>query len=783
MTKYRIQFVFIRQTSYHCRQHHLYVLNVERRYMVFHKISQFTISMIERMRMQQLRTRIRRVFAATVSIALAAAFGVGTAQAVEPNDEQPTTMLTVKVERTDDNGDHAYAGDVLRYTFTYTNTSTHPLTAFPAEGNLDGMLTTGAPNCRYANLPAGQTKQCTTATHRVTQEDVDAGGFTAKTVWKATADRNGTQVLQDNITVNAPTVATQPGERPLEPDAATQPTERADGEAVRLATAGQHGVSCYRIPAIAEAPNGWILAAYDARPNSCQDAPQANSIVQRISKDGGKSFETRTVVAAGKDGVGKYGFSDPSYVVDEETGDIFLFSVKSYDQGWGGSVAGVDPNNRNVLQASVVKSSDNGATWSEPRIITDQITNDVEHWTSRFAASGHGIQLKYGEHAGRLIQQYTINNAGVHQAVSVYSDDHGATWHVGTPVGEHMDENKVVELSDGRVMLNSRPYGSRYRQIAISDDGGQTYGEVYEDTQLPDPANNAQITRAFPNAAEGTPAAKILLYSSSSGDGRHNGLIRISFDDGTTWSEGKLFKEGAMAYSTITALDSRAGGGYGLLYEGDNLDIMYTRISLDWLGYLSATANGEVSVPEGSQFAEVPLDVDNFGKVAYEKLTVTPQPPAGWMAAPIADVAVPAGTQGKTTLRVALPTDAKAGDSVQIPVAISDGEHDGVTGIATVKVTEKAKEPTQDPSDQPTQPEQPSQPAQSGGQATGSNPSSKSSTPAQKETGKPAQAQKSEPKVGVLATTGSEVGLIAVAVIAVIAGAVALLAKRKSMEE
>lgn len=370
--------------------------------------------------------------------------------------------------------------------------------------------------------------------------------------------------------------------------------------AMSLAAPGDYGVACYRIPALAEAPNGWILAAFDARPHNCQDAPQANSIVQRISKDGGRSFEPQHVVAAGHDGVDKYGYSDPSYVVDRQTGEVFLFFVKSYDAGFGTSQAGVDPSARTVLQAAVTSSIDNGVTWSEPRIITADITNS-ESWISRFASSGAGIQLTYGEHAGRLIQQYTIKELdGRYRAVSVFSDDHGATWHAGTPVGDHMDENKVVELSDGRVMLNSRSSdGNGCRYVAISRDGGDTYGPVTRETQLPDPENNAQIARAFPDAPEGSAQAKVLLYSSSSPSDRIDGLVRVSIDDGKTWSAGRRFTTGPMAYSVIAALSRKAGGGYGLLYEGDNNNIMYTRISLDWLdGQLNVGEIGDV-LPSG----------------------------------------------------------------------------------------------------------------------------------------------------------------------------------------
>ena len=301
--------------------------------------------------------------------------------------------------------------------------------------------------------------------------------------------------------------------------------------------------------------------------------------------------------------------------------------MKSYDQGYFGSVLGVE-DARNVLQAVVMESDDNGATWSEPRNITKDITKGHEdEWKSRFASSGHGIQLKYGQYKGRLIQQYAVRTtSNTNIAVSVYSDDHGKTWKAGNPVTEaNMDENKVVELSDGRVMLNSRPGAAGYRRVAISEDGGVNYGPIKSETQLPDPNNNAQITRAFPNAPEGSAKAKVLLYSAprASNEGRANGVVRVSFDDGTTWSAGKLFKEGSMAYSVITALNDAAGGGYGLLYEGES--ITYTRASMEWLGYLTATASGTATVKEGEGTLTAPVTVTNDGLTDYTNVTVTPQ--------------------------------------------------------------------------------------------------------------------------------------------------------------
>ncbi|WP_440102197.1 hypothetical protein [Glutamicibacter mishrai] len=117
-----------------------------------------------------------------------------------------------------------------------------------------------------------------------------------------------------------------------------------------------------------------------------------------------------TTVAAGFTGIadqGKYGYSDPSYVVDDESGKTFAFFVYSKDQGFGGSTWGNDDTNRQVLSAAVVESSDDGATWSKPRLITDVVKPSDSAVPgavrSTFATSGQGIQITRGQYAGRLV--------------------------------------------------------------------------------------------------------------------------------------------------------------------------------------------------------------------------------------------------------------------------------------------------------------------------------------------------------------------------------------------
>ncbi|MGY1550299.1 exo-alpha-sialidase [Microbacterium sp. A588] len=384
----------------------------------------------------------------------------------------------------------------------------------------------------------------------------------------------------------------------------------------------------YRIPALAHLGDGVILASWDARPGSAADSPNPNSIIQRRSTDNGQTWSDLQIIAAGQTTAPRHGYSDPSYVVDHETGRVFAFFVYSKDQGFWGSVYGNDDANRQVMSAAVIQSDDQGLTWSEPRLISDvvktsngttsngvysPVAGDVR---GAFASSGEGIQLKYGEHAGRLIQQYAgeirqANGSTLIQAYSVYSDDHGATWQRGEYTGSAMDENKVVELSDGSVMLNSRDNArGTQRKVAISTDGGVTYGAVTRDAELPDPTNNASITRLHPDAAQGSADAKKLLFTNSnSTTARANGGVRLSCDDGETWPGLRTIETGTFGYSTATAIGD---GRIGVLWEAGYTNTMqFSSFDEAWLNAVCAPLSVPQATLEPGVATAVPVTVTN----------------------------------------------------------------------------------------------------------------------------------------------------------------------------
>ena len=476
-------------------------------------------------------------------------------------------------------------GDAVSYTVRIRSVSDKTINVAATDSSFDDL----ARQCHWGNLRPGKgaVYNCKPLTHTITQADVDAGRWTPSITLTATGT-DGAALQTLTATGNPISVVGQhPQAEPAPaPDASTE-LPASMSEAQHLA--GNTATDNYRIPAITTAPNGDLLVSYDERPkdngNGGSDAPNPNHIVQRRSTDGGKTWSAPTYIHQGTETGKKVGYSDPSYVVDHQTGTIFNFHVKSYDQGWSGSKAGTDPENRSIIQAEVSTSTDNGWTWTH-RTITADITKD-NPWTARFAASGQGIQIQHGAHAGRLVQQYTIRTAdGTVQAVSVYSDDHGKTWQAGTPTGTGMDENKVVELSDGSLMLNSRASDSSgFRKVARSTDGGQTWSEPASDKNLPDSVDNAQIIRAFPNAAPSDPRAKVLLLSHSPNPkpwSRDRGTISMSCDDGASWATGKVFNENFVGYTTIAV---QSDGSIGLLSEDGNYGgIWYRNFTMNWLG-------------------------------------------------------------------------------------------------------------------------------------------------------------------------------------------------------
>ncbi|MCB0471692.1 MAG: exo-alpha-sialidase, partial [Flavobacteriaceae bacterium] len=292
-------------------------------------------------------------------------------------------------------------------------------------------------------------------------------------------------------------------------------------------------VNCFRIPTIVTAPNGALIAAIDERVPSCGDLKWSRdiNIVIRRSEDSGKTWlpiEKVVDFPLGKSA------SDPSMIVDKVTNEIFLFfNFMDLD------------NEKDIYYLQFIKSKDNGKTWSEPTDITSQISKPEWHNDFKFITSGRGIQTRSG-----ILLHCMVN---LHNGMHVFgSDDHGESWYViDTPISP-ADESKIVELEDGSWMINSRANKTGYRYVHISNDNGKSW-QSKAAIDLPDPGCNASIIR-YTSTKDGYKKNRLLFSNANSKTNRVNMTVRVSYDEGKTWTAGKTIYGGSSAYSSLTVL-------------------------------------------------------------------------------------------------------------------------------------------------------------------------------------------------------------------------------------
>ena len=320
------------------------------------------------------------------------------------------------------------------------------------------------------------------------------------------------------------------------------------------------GVSCFRIPAIVTAPNGDLIAAIDERVPNCGDLNRSGdiNIVVRRSADNGKTWSGIETVVNFPLGLSA---SDPSMIVDRDTKEIILFyNYMDYEK------------ERDIYYLHVVKSKDNGKTWSKPEDITKQIAKPEWHKDFKFITSGRGIQTK----DGKLL--HTLVNLS--KGLFIFgSDDHGKTWYfIDTPI-KPADESKIIELADGTWMVNARVNTGGMRYVHTSSDEGKTWNSRPE-PKLIDPGCNASIIR-YTAKADGYNKNRILFSNAKMEKGRMNLTIRVSYDEGQTWTEGKTIYGGGTAYSSRTILKN---GDIGVFFEKDDYkENTFVSFSLKWL--------------------------------------------------------------------------------------------------------------------------------------------------------------------------------------------------------
>ena len=250
---------------------------------------------------------------------------------------------------------------------------------------------------------------------------------------------------------------------------------------------------CYRIPAIATAKNGNVIALTDYRYGGADIGFGRVSLRYRVSKDNGTTWGPVTTLQEshqGSYGVDKAndlwaGFGDPALVADRESNRVLALSCcgnVSYP-------AGTWEHHQGIAR---FRSEDCGETWTT---FGDPVDGIDCHWqdisdpiyqkfkdggvnvSAMFVGSGRIFQSRFTK-VGSYYRLYCVvllrvGATGGFNYV-IYSDDFGDTWNIlggenftaGVTGG---DEPKAEELPDGSIILSSRAYGRIFNIFHFTD--------------------------------------------------------------------------------------------------------------------------------------------------------------------------------------------------------------------------------------------------------------------------------------------------------------------------
>ncbi len=356
------------------------------------------------------------------------------------------------------------------------------------------------------------------------------------------------------------------------------------------------GASNFRIPMLVAGQNGTLFAFCNDRQETVSDYAQTQWLAYSKATDGKNFSEWQYLLK--KEG---WTYIIGSAVYDEINHNLMLVYYASIVS----DAAKTEYNNmsaqdraKNPVGSAIIETSDGGATWST-RAVTLPTTYEKPYSTASVHGAGTGLQIKNGEHKGRLVFAAKAGDSTLASVkvmsermvgTLIYSDDYGKTWKASLncmPMGT--DETSVCELSDGTLYISSRMISNICgRQVAYSYDGGRTLKDKRMDTSLEVQCQygiRGAVTN-IPNYDGNGNSLTLFCSLNSPVSERRNLAMWLSYDNGETWSDKVIIDGGYCSYNE-TVYNAKTGlisvmyerGDRGCYTDG----IQITTFDIDWL--------------------------------------------------------------------------------------------------------------------------------------------------------------------------------------------------------
>ena len=371
----------------------------------------------------------------------------------------------------------------------------------------------------------------------------------------------------------------------------------------------------YRIPAIATAKNGDVIALSDHRPCGNDIGYGLVNILMRVSADNSATWSAADTVLLGSGKGPDTGYGDACLVADRERNELLLVCVSGDTPYWKSKI---DHPQRIVCTHANLDAKTGKWVWNkQPVDLTKQVYEDLlgNRINGLFMGSGRICQSKMVK-VGKYYRIYGALCTHGGNFV-IYSDDFGYNWKILGSATESCapkgDEPKCEELPDGSVLLSSRKAKGRYFNVFHYTDVASAQGsweKAVETDLMPGGITNfgsptdgeILIVDAVSKSGRKT---KLALQSVPAGPGRTNVTIywkelRVADDYNTAenfasyWPGRYQVSDKGSAYSTMTL---QHDGNIGFFYEEEPqwYQMVYKNLSL------SEITGGEYTIACGKK--------------------------------------------------------------------------------------------------------------------------------------------------------------------------------------